>query len=263
MFEQDPQTGRTLAVAHHLADAAGDILRRHFRRPLMLERKSDESPVTLADRECESALRALIEANCPLDGILGEEFGPLREDAPLQWVLDPIDGTRSFLAGYPIFCTLIALAENGVPQLGIVDQPVTGERWVGVRGEGASLNGRAIATRDCTQPCRAFLATTSIDIFSPSDAKLFAALKEACASSVLGGDAYAYAMLAGGQIDLIADADMKPYDYCAVVPLIEEAGGVITDWQGERLTLHSDGHILAAGSPALHAEALKVLQSAV
>lgn len=252
---------RMLALAHHMADAAGEILRRYWRLAVIVDRKADLSPVTLADREAEAAMRALIEAHYPEHGIIGEEYGNVRSESPYQWVLDPIDGTRSFIAGYTIFTTLIALAKDSIPLLGIIDQPITGERWVGIEGEASTLNGKPIATRDCRTLGHAVIATTSTDYFTLPQAELFARLRKQCANAVLGGDAYAYAMLASGQIDIVADAGMKPYDFCALKPVIEGAGGIVTDWNGNPLTIASDGRIIAAASKELHGQALKFLSA--
>ncbi len=244
-----------------MADASGDILRRYWRAPIIMDRKGDSSPVTLADREAESAMRALIENNCPEHGIIGEEMGNIRTDAALQWVIDPIDGTRSFVAGYPIFTTLIALTEHGIPVLGIIDQPVSGDRWVATCDEDTTHNGRPCATRDCRALQQAVVVTTSEHYFTPSEAELFDRIGNASANVTLGGDAYAYAMLANGHIDLVVDAQLKPYDFCALVPVVQGAGGVITDWKGAALTSASEGHVLAAATPELHQHALKLLSA--
>lgn len=250
-----------MALAQRMADEAGVILRRYWRAPVAMECKADASSVTQADREVETALRAMIEATFPQHGIIGEEFGNLREDAPWQWVLDPIDGTRSFIGGYPLFTTLIALVKDGVPVLGLIDQPVMRERWLGMAGRQTTLNGQPIATRACPEPERAVLATTSMDYFNAEQSACFQSFKRQCGHSVLGGDAYAYAMLASGRMDVVLDAGLKPYDFCALKPVIEGAGGVITDWEGQPLTLRSDGRILAAGTAALHRAALSGIPS--
>jgi inositol-phosphate phosphatase/L-galactose 1-phosphate phosphatase/histidinol-phosphatase len=248
-----------IALAHRLADSAGSILRRIYRMPLAIEIKKDASPVTAADRSVETAMRDLITAQYPEHGIVGEEFGNVNPQAELQWVLDPIDGTRSFIAGYPLFTTLIALTHKGAPILGVIDQPVLGERWVGAGGIATLFNGKTTQTRRCIKPENAVLATTSTDYFTPRQAQSFGTLRRQCGSSVPGGDAYAYAMLAGGQIDIVVDAGMKPYDYCCLKPVIEGAGGIITDWNGRPLTLSSDGSVLAAATGELHKAALAVL----
>lgn len=244
-----------IALAHKMADAAGEILRQAYRKPITVDQKSDASPVTLADREVEAAMRALIESHYPEHGIIGEEYGNVRENSPYQWVLDPIDGTRSFIAGYPLFTTLIALAYEGVPLLGLIDQPILKERWIGVSGVNTAL-----ATNTKTMLSQALLNTTSTDYFTAEQANLFKNLKAKCANTALGGDAYAYAMLANGRIDIIVDGGMKPYDFCALKPVIESMGGVITDWTGKPLTTMSDGSVLAAANSDLHKSALAFLR---
>ena len=252
----------TLALAQQLADAAGDIIRRYWRVAVPIDSKADASPVTRADREAETAMRALIETHFPDHGIIGEEFGNVRRESPYQWVLDPIDGTRSFIAGYPIFTTLIALAHDGIPILGIIDQPITSERWTGITGEATTLHKKKITTRQCYTLDHATIATTSTDYFTPAQAEIYARFKTQCANRLLGGDAYAYAMLASGQIDIVVDAGMKAYDFCALKPVIEGAGGIITDWNGKPLTIHSNGNVIAAANHELHQQALKTLSAA-
>jgi inositol-phosphate phosphatase / L-galactose 1-phosphate phosphatase / histidinol-phosphatase len=249
---------KMLPLAHHMVDAAENILRNHYRAPVMIDHKTDNSPVTRADREAEAAIRALIETHFPEHGIVGEEMGNVREDAPFQWVIDPIDGTRGFIAGYPLFTTLIALLHQGEPLLGMINQPIIRERWVGMAQEASALNFKTISSRDCRALKDAVIATTSTDYFTDTQANAFAALRKQAANTVLGGDAYAYAMLASGHIDIVVDADMKPYDFCALKPVIEGAGGVITDWKGKPLTLSSDGTVVAAATKELH-EAVLVL----
>ncbi len=250
---------RIVALALRLSDAAGDILRRHFRTPVSVDRKADLSPVTLADREVEDSLRFMIEKEFPEHGIIGEEFGDVRENAPYQWVIDPIDGTRSFLGGYPLFTTLISLVHERVPVLGIINQPILRERWMAKKGGTATLNDKPAIMRGCKGLKDAVVATTSVDYFTAPQLASFIKVKGACAHTVLGGDAYAYAMLASGHMDVVIDAGLKPFDYCALVPIIEGAGGVITDWNGKPVTLACDGRVVAAGCSAVHAEALALL----
>ena len=251
---------RMLALAHLMADSAGDILRHYFRTPVVIDSKDDASPVTRADREAEAAMRKLIEGHFPEHGIVGEEHGNLRPGAEYQWVLDPIDGTRGFIGGYPLFTTLIALLHKNVPVLGIINQPISMERWASVKGEQSLLNFKAVSVRDCRELGKAVLATTSVDYFTAPQAEKFTGLRKCCANTILGGDAYAYAMLASGNIDVVVDAGTKPYDFCALVPVVEGAGGMITDWQGKPLGLTSDGTVLAAATAELHAQALAKLR---
>ena len=259
---REPVAAEHLALAESLADAARAVVRRYFRRPLAVEDKSDLSPVTIADREAEAAMRRLIEERFPEHGILGEEHGSVRAEAEHLWVLDPIDGTKSFISGIPLFGTLIALLHRGRPVLGVIDQPNLAERWIGAEGRPTTLNGARVETRRCPALASATLFSTAPEsMFQDADALGFARLRAAVKLTRTGADCYAYAQLASGFIDLVVEAQMKPYDYCALVPVIAGAGGVITDWQGEALGLHSDGRVFACGDPALAAEARALLSS--
>lgn len=251
-----------VTFATGLAEASGEILRGYFRRPLAVERKSDASPVTLADRATEEKLRALIADRFADHGVVGEEFPAHRPEAEYVWVIDPIDGTRSFISGVPIFGTLIALLHRGAPILGIIDQPILRERWIGARGRPTLFNGQPATVRPCDALQRASLHATTPDMFTGANSEAFARLRAAVSRPLYGWDCYAYAQLASGHIDLIAEADLKPYDFCALAPVIEGAGGIISDWSGRPLGLVSDGRILAAGDPARHREALALLASA-
>ena len=251
-----------LAFAAELADAAGAIVRPYFRTALAVDDKADESPVTIADREAEATLRRLIEARFPQHGIIGEEHGTVRGDAELVWVLDPIDGTKSFISGIPLFGTLIALTERGTPILGVIDQPISGERWIGARGRQSTLNGAPIKTRACRDLAKATLFATSPDIFARDDLGRFERVKGTVKLARFGGDCYAYGLLAAGFIDLVVEAGLKPYDFCALVPVIEGAGGRMTDWEGRPLRLGSGNRVIAAGDPALGDKARALLLGA-
>lgn len=239
-----------IALAERLADAAGAAIRPFFRAPHAIEDKADASPVTEADRAAELAMRALIEAERPQDGIIGEEYEAVRPDAARQWVLDPIDGTRSFIAGRPIFGTLIALMQDGWPLLGVIDQPISGERWVGAMGRKTTLNGRPVATRRCRDLDQAILATTGPQYFPGHSAEHFSILAGQCRDTIWGGDCYNYALLASGHIDIVVEAGLKLHDLAALVPIVEGAGGRMCDWSGEPLTDASDGNVIAIGDPA-------------
>ncbi len=250
-----------LEAAQAAADAAGTVIRQHFRTTLPTDVKADQSPVTLADRGAERAMRHVLAAAFPEHGILGEEDGLQNESAKFRWVLDPIDGTRAFITGRPTFGTLIGLLRDGVPILGIIDQPITGERWIGVAGERTQFTGpfggRA-GTRPCAGLARAELSCTSPDMLG-ADAPAWRNLAAATARTSWGGDCYAYGLLALGQIDVIAECDLKIWDWAALVPVIEGAGGRITDWRGAALGPGSDGRVLAVGDPGLLAGALACL----
>ena len=261
MVDPDPPTADPatyIDFAHRLADAAGAVVRKYFRTAVEIDDKADASPVTIADREAEASMRALIAIHHPTHGILGEEHGAERADAELVWVLDPIDGTRAFIAGKPTFVTLVSLVRNGIPILGIIDQPVARERWVGAAGE-TRFNGRLVSTRACPRLDRAILNTTGPNYFSGEDVNAFARLSAAVKDTLYGGDGYAYGLVAGGFIDLVVEAELKPYDFCALVPVVEGAGGVMTDWRGQPLTVNSDGRVVAAGDAAVHGPALGAL----
>nr|WP_207790965.1 histidinol-phosphatase [Pacificimonas flava] len=250
-----------MIFAGRLADAAGAEIRRFFRQSFDIDAKGDESPVTAADRAAELAMREIIDRERAADGIIGEEFGTAREGARRQWVLDPIDGTVSFAAGRPIFGTLIALLEDGWPVLGIIDQPIARERWVGRTGRPTIFNGQPVESRRCRELKDAVLATTSPNHFSNDDGHKFMALagQTAHRRMVYGGDCYNYGLLASGHLDLVAESGLQLYDFAALVPIVEGAGGMMTDWAGEPLHAESGGDVLALGDPARLEDVLAVL----
>jgi inositol-phosphate phosphatase/L-galactose 1-phosphate phosphatase/histidinol-phosphatase len=248
-------------LAERLADAARPVVMGHFRTGVAVDDKADASPVTAADREVESALRALIAAEHPDHGVLGEEHAATRPDAEYVWVIDPIDGTKSFITGKPLFGTLIALAHRGRPILGVIDHPAVGERWVGAAGRPTLMNGRPVRARTCAGLAEAWLYASSPHMFAGPDVVAFERLRRRIKHALYGADCYAYGLLACGFVDLVAEASMKPYDFCALVPVVEGAGGVITDWRDRPLTVASDGRVLAAGDARTHAAALAALAS--
>jgi histidinol-phosphatase len=248
-----------LALALRLADAAGEAIRPYFRQPLAVDDKPDLSPVTAADRAAEQIMRSLIENRFPEHGIIGEEFGRVRDNVDFVWVLDPIDGTKSFISGVPLFGTLIALTRDQRPILGIIDQPILHERWVGFAGRPTTLNGAAVHCRVCPELAAATLFATAPEMFKEPDAAAFARVSRAAKLTRFGADCYAYGLLASGFIDLVLEASLKPYDFCAMVPIVEGAGGVATDWRGAALDLDSDGRVLVAGDRRAHRTALDLL----
>ncbi|RJY09664.1 inositol monophosphatase family protein [Aurantiacibacter aquimixticola] len=250
-----------IALAHRCADAARDAIRPLFRGEYDSDSKADASPVTEADRAAEAAMRKLIEAECSADGIHGEEFGVKDGASARQWVLDPIDGTTAFLAGRPIFGTLIALLVDGFPVMGVIDQPILGERWIGIAGQGTRFNGKAVKARLCPELGKATIATTGPHYFSVEQGDRFMALAGQTdhRRMVMGGDCYNYGCLASGQLDIVAEAGLKLHDYAALVPVVEGAGGVMSDWGGEPLHAESDGTVLALGDPARLEDVLDVL----
>ena len=252
---------KDLALALRLADVAGAAIRPLFRGQWRHECKSDRSFVTEADRAAETAMRRLIEDTFPTDGIIGEEYGTRNEGAGRQWVLDPIDGTTSFIAGRPIFGTLIALLQDGWPVLGIIDQPVSGERWVGQIGQPTLFNGKPAATRPLKELSDAVLATTSPHLFTNEEADAFMSVAKQVAEKkiVFGGDCYNYALVASGHVDVVIEAGLKLYDYAALVPVVEGAGGMMADWQGNPLDAGSDGTVIALGDPARLEDVLEAM----
>ena len=243
------------------ADAAGAVIRPYFRADLQTDSKADCSPVTLADRNAEQAMRALLGAAYPDHGIHGEEFGLDHPGASHRWVLDPIDGTRAFITGRPVFGTLIALMQDGVPVLGIIDQCVTGERWVGVAGEPTRFSG-PFGGRPRTRPCpglaSAELSCTSPDMLGPH-MPAWQNLSRSVARVSWGGDCYAYGLLTLGQIDIIAECDLKVWDWAALLPIVEGAGGRMRGWHGEQLAEGHDGRVIAVGNPTLLDAAIEKL----
>jgi inositol-phosphate phosphatase/L-galactose 1-phosphate phosphatase/histidinol-phosphatase len=248
-----------LSFAAALADLARPIARSHFRQLDAVASKADLTPVTLADRQIERALRARIAAAWPEHGVLGEEEGADRTDADYLWVLDPIDGTKAFASGNPLFGTLIGLMHAGRPVLGVLEAPALGERWTAARGLGAFHQGRRIRTRGTAKLDDAVLYCTTPDPMA--DHAGFTALRARVRWNSYGGDCCAYGFVAMGGADLVVDRGLKPYDWCALVPILAEAGGVLVDWQGKALHLGSDGAVVAAGRAELAAAAIAVLSA--
>lgn len=254
-----PDLSAILTEAIAIAEAASAIPMTHFRRPLALEAKADESPVTLADRATERFIRDAIAARFPQDGILGEEFGTVNAGAEALWVIDPIDGTRSFITGSPLFGMLIGRTVAGQPQIGIVRMPALGETFAGARGLGARLNGTPIACRKTTRLAEAMLYVNEAERIVTADPARFLRLTRAGHTRRMAYDCYPHALVAAGQIDAVVDSGLEPYDFLPLIALVEAAGGVISDWQGRPLGLGSDGRVVTAATPALRDELLGLL----
>lgn len=250
-----------MAFAHTLADEAAGMLAAHVSSPLGTTMKADKTFVTTLDLAIETRLRERITAQFPDHGIWGEEFEVLRPDAEWVWTLDPIDGTMAFVAGMPVYSTLIALCRAGVPVIGVMNFPATGERWAGQAGTVTTRNSKPCHTRSETALPDAIMSASSPDFFVDElEKRALHRFTAATAWRVYGGAAMSHGRLASGRTDLALDAGLKIYDYAPFVPIIEGAGGVITDWQGKGLHLRSGSRIVAAGSKALHAQALTLLQ---
>ncbi|KAL0907687.1 hypothetical protein M5K25_022116 [Dendrobium thyrsiflorum] len=257
------------AVANKMADAAGEVIRKYFRQSFAILDKNDLSPVTIADRDAEESMCSIIMESFPTHGIFGEENGwRCKENyADYVWVLDPIDGTKSFITGKPLFGTLIALLYKGKPIVGIIDQPILRERWIGIEGKTTTLNGREVSTRTCSKLSQAYLYTTSPHLFTGEAELAFSRLRNKVKVSLYGCDCYAYALLASGFVDLVVESGLKPYDFLSLVPVIEGAGGSLTDWKGNKLhwmpspdSCVMGFNVAAAGDLELHKQALEVLQ---
>jgi myo-inositol-1(or 4)-monophosphatase len=255
------------AFIEGLARQSGEAILPFFRTALAVsDKNAGESlghfdPVTEADRAAEAIIRRRIVETFPHHGILGEEFPSERLDADHVWVIDPIDGTRAFLCGLPVWGTLIGLKHKGVPVLGVMHQPYTGEMFLGDGGL-ARVKGprgeRLLSTRPCRLLADATVMTTDPRLFEGAEARAYRAVENAVRLVRYGADCYAYAMLAAGQVDLVIESGLKPYDIVALIPIIEGAGGIITTWQGEPAT--EGGRILASATPELHNTVLTILQ---
>ena len=257
-FTEHPDFPAALSLAEQLADVARRIARQHFRMPLDVASKTDGTPVTVADRGIEDHMRRLIRAAFPGHAIRGEEYAA-EGSGEFTWVLDPIDGTKSFISGYPLFGSLIALRQGTRTVLGVLEVPALGERWVGAEGRGTLFDGKPARTSDCRSPEQAILYTTTAETFEAADRSSFEALAERCALRRYGGDCYLYGMLASGYCDLVIEAQLKPHDFMAVIPIVTGAGGRISDWQGAPLDGSSDGRVIAAATEELWRESLEVL----
>ena len=256
---------KLLQCAHDLADSSGPTVLKHFRTPVAIDNKAglgSFDPVTKADRAAERVISKALKARFPDHGIVGEEYGTREGAGRYNWVIDPIDGTRAFIMGSPLWGTLIGLLEDGKPYLGIMDQPFTGERfWSGPAASYMRIGNGApkkIKTRACASLADATLTSTHPDLFEgPKQQKALTTLKGAVRMTRYGGDCYAYCLLAAGFVDLIIESGLKSYDIVALIPIVERAGGCVTTWDGKPAT--SGGNIIASGDPRIHAAAMKLI----
>ncbi len=245
------------ALANDLADQAREIIASHFRSSIEIEQKSDDSPVTIADRAVEKRMREIIEKTRPQDGIIGEEYGIKPSESGLNWVLDPIDGTKSFMIGRPTFGSLIALWEGDkTPMLGIIDQAILKERWEGQAGAKTTFNGTPVSSRSCSKLSDAIAGCTSPSQIPDHWENLYAD----CKSVVWGIDCYGYAMMASGFMDVIIENKLATYDFAALPPIIEGAGGLISDWNGNALSLKSTGDVVALADKNLMRDVMNFIQ---
>ncbi|KAF5443920.1 hypothetical protein F2P56_036436 [Juglans regia] len=265
----DSELDHFAKVANKVADAAGEVNRKYFRNKFEILVKEDLSPVTIADQAAEESMVKIILENFPSHAIYGEENGWRCKEkfADYVWVLDPIDGTKSFITGKPLFGTLIALLYRGKPILGIIDQPILRERWIGRSGRKTTLNGQEVSTRTCAELSQAYLYTTSPHLFSGDAEAAFVRVRNKVKVPLYGCDCYAYALLASGFVDLVVESGLKPYDFLSLIPVIEGAGGVITDWKGNQLHWEASPdsratsfNVVAAGDKQIHQQAVDSLQ---
>jgi len=260
MMSDLPAHDEFLNLAEKLADKSRAMLLEARKAPPQVEIKADASYVTSTDKAVETALREMIMQRFPAHGILGEEFESLNTDAEFVWVLDPIDGTAPFIAGIPVYGTLIGLAWNGRPFLGVIDHPATADRWTGVSGRFASRNGTPVRVRLCDELEDAFVTCSNADFMTPADQARFARIRQRARYVQYGGSCYAYGVLASGRTDLAIDGGLGPFDVYACAAVIEGAGGHFTDWQGNALSFDMAGTVIAAGDPKRLSEALSILQ---
>lgn len=255
---------RCRAAAEAAAEAAGKVTTGYFRQDLTVHSKADESPVTRADREAELAVRAVLETEFPDHGVIGEEHGSKDPDAEFVWIIDPIDGTKQFVTGNVGYGSLIALAHRGRPVLGLIDMPMKRERWIGVAGGGAVFRDqrgeRPAKVRACAELSQAVLTATTPQMFAAGPRReAFERLSAQTRFTVYGNDCYGFGLLASGFIDLVCEAELGVYDFMALAPVIAEAGGIITNWRGEPVSLESGDCVIAAGDKRCHEAALSIL----
>ena len=251
-----------VALANRMADIAGEIVQKYYRQPFDVEKKEDESPVTIADREVEKALRDILEKTRPDDGVYGEEYGRQQSKSGLTWLIDPIDGTNSFMIGRPTFGTLIALCEGDIPKLGIIDQPILKERWVGVDGVQTQMNGKDVHTRKCTSIDDARIGSTTPMMFDvvTDYGRAYHLFENGTSRMAWGCDCYMYGLIASGYMDIAFEQNLSPYDFAALVPVVKGAGGHISDWRGDDLTLNSAGKVIAVGDRELWPEVERLIR---
>jgi histidinol phosphatase-like enzyme (inositol monophosphatase family) len=262
IYFNTPMTGQwseLAAFTGKLADRAAECTTTYFRKPIEVVTKLDSSPVTFADRETERLLREIIAETYPGHGVLGEEHADIGLENDNLWVIDPIDGTKSYIAGLPVYGTLIAYLQNKKVKIGAISMPAMNEYWIAAEGEGCFFNGKPCSVSKCTDLQNAILMTTSPEYFNERQMAGFGKLTKATKVRRYGGDCYTYAMLASGWADIVVETGLQNYDYMALIPIVEEAGGIVTDWSGNNLGLESDGTIIAAATPELHKQALEFL----
>jgi len=253
------QTQALVGFSHKIADAVGEVHRKYFRQPVTTEYKEDSSPVTQADKESETLMRDMVMKKFPAHGILGEEFPPYQADAEFVWIIDPVDGTKYFMTGHPTFALLLGLAYQGEFILGVIDQAISQERWVGADNHGSFLNGEPVTTRKCPSLGKAILARPGFEWHTEGRDHYIDKLWKTAHWSQWGVAPYDYGLLAAGHLDVVINAGPVIHDFAALGPIINNAGGLITDWNGNKLNINSPNHIIAVGNPVLMPEIIELL----
>ena len=248
-----------LSFANKLADEASTISMEYFRTSLDIENKSDETPVTIADKNTELKLRSLIEKEYPNHGILGEEFDSINPDAEFIWVIDPIDGTKSYVAGHKDFGNLISLTQNKKPIIGIINCPAHEERWVGAKNQNSTLNKQPTRTSSVTKIEDAYFFSSGLYFDEPHLRNAVDKIKHKVKYYRYGGDCYMYGMVASGLIDFVIEDSLKVHDYMALVNVIEGSGGKVTDKFGNEITTDSRGSCIASANEKLHSELISLI----
>lgn len=251
-----------LAFAQYLADEAANISLSYFRTRVPREIKADDSPVTLADKSTEAHLRTLIKHHYPQHSIIGEEHGEEQTPSPFTWVIDPIDGTKAFISGFPTYTTLIALCYENTPIIGIIDQPLLKERWVGENGQPTRFNGAEILPAPSPEALhQAIIGTTDPYLFPEGRLEAYRRLKEACAHQICGGDAYLYGRAALGLPHIVAEYGLKAHDFAALLPVLRGAGKVVKNWAGQDVEMDNDNGFIVTANETLMEQALGILQA--
>lgn len=252
----DHDKNQLLTFANKLANTSRQIILEALANPINFETKSDLSPVTVIDQKVEQALRDLIHQRYPEHGILGEEYASEKLDADFVWVIDPIDGTKAFITGMPIYGTLISLTYKGSPFLGIIDHPVTDERWQAIDGTTTTYNGKPITVRTCANLSDAIVSIGNPESLNEKEKQAFKQLRLMTKWGIYGGNCYIYGRLAMGQADISVDSGLDPFDYCALSVVVRNAGGIMTDWEGRPLTIHSGHRVVACGDQQIHKQVI-------
>ena len=249
-----------IKLANKCADASGKIIKKYFRKKIKINLKKDNTPFTKADIEAEKIIRELILKQEPNCGFVGEETGTINMNREYCWVVDPLDGTKSFITGKPSFGTLIGLLKNNKPVLGILNQPILNERWVGIAGVETKYNNKKVRVRKCKSIKGAKMYATSPMMFQGRNKKIYKNIRTKIGECLFGADCYSHGLMSLGFVDVILEANLKPWDYIASASIISGADGKITDWNDNDLNLQSDGRILATGDSNIHKQIIKIIQ---